>query len=136
MNILKYVLISTVSLGIVSSGEAQKNETKVETVAEETNSMSWYTEEYTEKDDDGFRWKTERFADIKIAKYQIPSWDKLSIDQKKLVYFLSQAGYSGRDIIWDQNYRHNLTIRRALENIISTYAGDKTSDDWTKFMVY
>ena len=46
MNILKYVLISTVSLGIVSSGEAQKNETKVETVAEETNSMSWYTKVY------------------------------------------------------------------------------------------
>ena len=136
MNILKYVIISTVSLVIISCGEAPKKEAKVETVTEETNSMSWYTEEYTEKDDDGFRWKTERFADIKIVKYQIPSWDKLSINQKKLVYFLSQAGYSGRDIIWDQNYRHNLTIRRALENIISTYAGDKNSDDWTKFMVY
>ncbi len=55
---------------------------------------------------------------------------------KKLVYYLSQAGYAGRDIIWDQNYRHNLTIRRALENMVANYTGDKTTDDWTKFMVY
>ncbi|MBL4651367.1 MAG: dihydrofolate reductase [Flavobacteriales bacterium] len=120
---------------MISCGETPKK-VKVETVVEESNPMSWYTEEYTEKDDDGFRWKTERFADIKIVKYQIPSWDKLSISQKKLVYFLAQAGYSGRDIIWDQNYRHNLTIRRALENIIANYSGDKSTDDWTKFMVY
>ena len=56
--------------------------------------------------------------------------------QKKLVYYISQAGYSGRDIIWDQNYRHNLKIRRALENIVNTYSGDKESEEWKKFMVY
>lgn len=83
-----------------------------------------------------FVWKTEQFADIKIVRYQIPGFDKLSLNQKKLAYYLTQAGYSGRDIIWDQNYRHNLAIRHALENIVKKYNGDKTSSDWEKFMTY
>jgi len=60
----------------------------------------------------------------------------LSIDQKKLVYYLYEAGISGRDMIWDQNYRHNLTIRAALENIYANYEGDKESDEWNNFDVY
>ena len=103
---------------------------------QETNNSSWYTEVYDEADENGFKWKTERFADIKIVRYKIDSWDNLSLDQKKLAYYLTQAGYAGRDIIWDQNYRHNLKIRKALENIYTTYSGDKTTDDWTKFTVY
>ena len=83
-----------------------------------------------------FVWKTEQFADIKIVRYQIPGFDQLSLDQKKLAYYLTQAGYSGRDIIWDQNYRHNLSIRHALENIVKNYDGDKTSADWENFMTY
>ncbi|MCH2198041.1 MAG: dipeptidyl peptidase 3 [Flavobacteriales bacterium] len=86
--------------------------------------------------DDDFEWQTEQFADLKIIRYQIPGWDKLSLDQKKLVYYLTQAGLSGRDIMYDQNYRHNLEIRKALENIYINYAGDKTSDDWKNFEVY
>ena len=61
---------------------------------------------------------------------------KLTQDQKKLAFYLTQAGLSGRDIIWDQNYRHNLTIRVALENIVNTYQGDKNDDNWKNFMVY
>jgi len=104
--------------------------------SEKTDNKSWYTEEYSETDSEGFRWKTERFADIKINRYQIGAWDKLSLQQKKLAYYLSQAGYSGREIIWDQNYRHNLKIKRAIENIVQNYEGDKSTDEWTKFMVY
>lgn len=86
--------------------------------------------------EEDFQYLSERFADLKIIRYQIPGFDQLTLDQKKLVYYLTQAGLSGRDIIWDQNYRHNLAIRTALENIIESYEGDKTSDDWNNFMVY
>ena len=83
-----------------------------------------------------FAFQAETFADLKLIRYQVPGFDQLSLQQQKLVYFLSEAGYAGRDIIWDQNYRHNLSIRRALENIVLNFDGDKTSDDWNNFMVY
>ncbi len=83
-----------------------------------------------------FKWLAEQFADIKIVRYQIPQWDALSLQQKKLVYYLTQAGSSGRDIMYDQNYRHNLKIRRALENIYQNYERDKTSADWKGFETY
>ncbi|RRO18831.1 dipeptidyl-peptidase 3 family protein [Flavobacteriaceae bacterium 14752] len=80
--------------------------------------------------------KVDDFADIQVLKYKIPGWEQLSIDDKKLVYYLTQAGLSGRDIIWDQNYKHNLAIRKALENIYTTYDGDKTSENWMAFETY
>lgn len=91
---------------------------------------------FDQQDDDGFKYLTEQFADLRIVRYRIPGWDLLSTKQKKLVYFLTQAGYSGRDIIWDQNYRHNLAIRHALESIITKYNGNKNDSDWEDFMVY
>jgi dipeptidyl-peptidase-3 len=83
-----------------------------------------------------FEYVVEQFADIKILRYQIPGFDELSLQQKQLVYYLSQAGMVGRDIMYDQNYRHNLKIRRALENIYQNYEGDKTAEDWVKFETY
>lgn len=83
-----------------------------------------------------FDYNVEQFADVKILRYQIPGWENLSLDQQKLVYYLTEAGLSGRDIMWDQNYRHNLKIRTALENVYTNYTGDKTSDDWKAFEVY
>ncbi|MGL1886107.1 MAG: dipeptidyl peptidase 3 [Reichenbachiella sp.] len=83
-----------------------------------------------------FQYSTEQFADLKIYRYQIPGFDQLTLDQKKLVYYLSQAGLSGRDIIYDQNYRHNLTIRLVLEHIVKNYNGDKETDNWQAFMTY
>lgn len=83
-----------------------------------------------------FNYEVEQFADVKILRYQIPGFENLTLNQKKLVYYLSQAGMEGRDIIYDQNYRHNLTIKRALENIYQNYAGDKTTTDWKNFETY
>jgi dipeptidyl-peptidase-3 len=83
-----------------------------------------------------FNYVVEQFADVKILRYQIPGFENLTLNQKKLVYYLSQAGMEGRDIIYDQNYRHNLTIKRALENIYQNYAGDKTTTDWKNFETY
>lgn len=80
--------------------------------------------------------QTETFADLGILRYSVPGWDKLTLNQKLLVYYLSQAGLAGRDIIYDQNYRYNLQIRKALENIVANYNGDKSTEDFQKFMVY
>ncbi len=85
---------------------------------------------------DDFNWNPENFSDKKIVRYQIPGFDKLTTKQKTYVYYLTQAGYAGRDIIYDQNYKHNLAIRHALENIVINYKGDKNTDDWKNFMEY
>ncbi len=85
---------------------------------------------------DSFNYIVEQFADLKILRYQITGWEKLTLKEQKLVYYLTQAGLSGRDIMWDQNYRHNLTIRKALENIFTTYKGDKDLEDWKSFEIY
>ena len=85
---------------------------------------------------DDFKWTTESFADKKIIRYQVPGFDKLTLQQKKLVYYLTQAGLAGRDIIYDQNYRHNLAIRKALDKIVISYQGDKSGNDWNELLLY
>ncbi len=82
-----------------------------------------------------FQWESEQFADLRILRFQIPGWDELELRQKKLAYYLTQAGLAGRDITWDQYYRHNLEIRKALENIVRNYDGDK-NEQWENFMTY
>ena len=83
-----------------------------------------------------FVWSPERFSDKLIIRYQVPGFERLTLQQKKLAYYLTEAGLSGRDIMWDMNYRHNLAIRHSLENILRKYHGDKESDDWKKFILY
>lgn len=83
-----------------------------------------------------FNFFAEKFADIQVLRYQIPGFDELSLNQKKLVYYLTEAGLAGRDIMYDQNYRHNLSIRRALENIYTNFNGDKNSENWKNFEIY
>jgi dipeptidyl-peptidase-3 len=85
---------------------------------------------------DDFQYLTEQFEDVKILRYRIPAWDKLPLDQKMLAYYLAQAGLSCRDIIYDQNYRHNLEIRRTLEHIYTNFNGDKETLDWKAFETY
>ncbi|MGJ8684313.1 MAG: dipeptidyl-peptidase 3 family protein [Nonlabens sp.] len=85
---------------------------------------------------DEFSYNVTEFADIGVLRYQIPGWEELNLQQQKLVYYLTQAGLSGRDIIWDQNYRHNLALRKGLESIYTTYDGDKNDANWKKFETY
>ena len=91
---------------------------------------------YVPKNEYSFEFKVDQFADLAILRYQIPGWDELTLKEKELVYYLTQAGLAGRDIIWDQKYRYNLEIRSALENIYRNFSGDKNSDDWAAFEVY
>ena len=85
---------------------------------------------------DNFRYLIDEFADLKIMKYQVPGWDDLSLQQKEYVYHLSEAAKYGRDIIWVQNCRYNLPIRKVLENILENYEGDRECREFQDFTVY
>ena len=94
-------------------------------------------EMHTETAHNDFQWQVDRFADIKVLRYQIPSWDDLKPQQRIYAYHLSQAGLAGRDIMWDCNYRHNLEIRKALEAILSNDSViDHESQQYKDFEVY
>lgn len=77
-----------------------------------------------------------RFADLQILSYDASSINDLTTKQKELVYYLSQAALSGREITYAQNYKHNIQIKRTLEEIYTKYEGDKTTQDWTNFEIY
>jgi dipeptidyl-peptidase-3 len=105
-------------LMVIIIGGCKKAEESAETAAQES------------------QWQIDRFADLRVIRYQAPGFEDLSLDQKKLIYYLSEAALCGRDIITDQNYKHNLTIRRTLDAIVEGYKGDRTDPQWEKFMVY
>ena len=86
--------------------------------------------------DKNFNYHVDRFADIEVLRYEVPEFDRLSLQQKKMLYYLGQAAQMGRDIIWDQNGRYNLQIRQLLENIYSNYQGDRNSKDFKAFEQY
>ncbi len=88
------------------------------------------------KEESGFQWIVDRFDDIKVLRYQVPGFEELPLDQKLLIYYLNQAALCGRDIIFDQNCRYNLPIRRTLEAIYENYTGDKNSESWKAFEKY
>ena len=83
-----------------------------------------------------FQWKVDQFADLQVLRYQVPGFEALTPAQKELVYYLSEAALCGRDIFFDQNYRHNLRIRRTLDAIVQGYKGDRTDPRWGEFMTY
>ncbi|MDE7373822.1 MAG: dihydrofolate reductase, partial [Odoribacter sp.] len=83
-----------------------------------------------------FVWQTEQFDDIKILRYRVPAFESLSSRERIFIYYLSRAALAGRDILWDQNNRHNLKVREALERIIRDYPGDRNSDEFRQFIVY
>jgi dipeptidyl-peptidase III len=83
-----------------------------------------------------FNYLADRFADIQVLRYEIAGFDELPLKQKQLAYYLYQAGLSGRDIFYDQKYKHNLKIRKTLEAILVTYTGEKSSGDYRKFEDY
>ncbi|MCM1505063.1 MAG: dipeptidyl peptidase 3 [Muribaculum sp.] len=83
-----------------------------------------------------FDYVVDRFADIEVLRYQVPEFDSLSLQQKMLVYYLTEAAIAGRDILWDQNGKHNLAVRDMMENIYLNYNGDKNTADYKAFEKY
>ena len=100
------------------------------------NAVDPYPDFINVSSEETFPIMVEQFSDLKVLRYQIPGWENLSLKEQKLVYYLTQAGLSGRDIMWDQNYRHNLTIRKALERVYTTFEGDKSTSEWIAFEVF
>lgn len=123
MKLKFFVLLILAVISACSTPEQDKNDSNNEAMEVKNEEIE-------------FVYEADRFADLRIIRYQIPGWENLSLDQKKLVYYLSQAGYSGRDIIWDQNYRYNLRIRNAIESVVRNYEGDKNNPEWNEFMTY
>lgn len=85
---------------------------------------------------DGFRYLLDEFADVKVMRYTVPGWEGLTLKQKEYVYHLSEASKYGRDIIWMQNCRYNLDIRKVLEAVFENYEGDRNCDEFKKFETY
>lgn len=83
-----------------------------------------------------FNYHVDRFADIEVLRYEVPEYNRLTLQQKKMLYYLSQAAQMGRDIIWDQNGKYNLQIRQLLEKIYTKYNGDRESKDFKAFEKY
>ena len=117
MNI-KYIINAILVVGMFSSCAIEKKE----------NNISTHNGE--------FNYVVEQFADIRVMRYEIPGFDELTLKEKKLVYYLTQAGLAGRDIMWDQNYRHNLKIRKALERINNRFRGDRKTEEFKSFKTY
>ena len=83
-----------------------------------------------------FKYLVDEFADLKIMRYKVPGWDELSLQQKEYVYHLAEAAKYGRDIIWMQNCKDNLAVRKVVENIIANYKGDRECADYKAFETY
>ncbi|MEI6522792.1 MAG: dihydrofolate reductase [Bacteroidota bacterium] len=107
------------ALLVSCSGKKEENNTKTETVAQEE-----------------FEYEADRFADIQVLRYQVKGFEELSLQQKQLAYYLSEAALCGRDIIFDQKNKYNLALRHTIDAIYTTYTGDKNSEAWKNFETY
>lgn len=89
-----------------------------------------------EQQEDTFEYQVEQFADLQILRYRVPGFEKLSLRQKQLIYYLSQAALEGRDILYHQNGKYNLPIHRLLEAVYVAYKGPRDTDEFRAFEVY
>lgn len=89
-----------------------------------------------EQQEDTFEYQVEQFADLQILRYRVPGFEKLSLRQKQLIYYLSQAALEGRDILYHQNGKYNLPVRRLLEAVYVAYKGPRDTDEFRAFEVY
>lgn len=94
------------------------------------------TAQQSEEKTNDFKFRLEQFADLGIMRYTVPGFEDLNLKQKQFIYYLNQAALCGRDIIFDQNYKYNLLVRRTLEEIVKKFKGDRATEDFRNFMVY
>jgi dipeptidyl-peptidase III len=85
---------------------------------------------------DDFKYFVDQFEDMRVLRYRLPDFESITLQRKKLIFYLSQAALSGRDILWDQNFRYNLMIRRTIETILEYYKGDRNTGEFRSFVVY
>ena len=100
------------------------------------SSNSNMTDKDSTKTENTFNVECDNFADLQVLRYEVEGFNDLSVSQKELAYYLFEAANAGRDIIYDQKYKHNLTIRKTIEAIFESYKGDKNSDEFKQFETY
>lgn len=111
-------MLGVVGAGLALNACSSDNKQKAETASSE------------------FNVECDRFADLEVLRYDIPGFNELTPQQKELAYYLYEAANAGRDIIYDQKYRHNLAIRKTLEGILTSYSGDKSAAEFKQFETY
>ena len=134
------LLLGVLCLGVVAAcGEATDNTAAGSGESTPTAIAASATPEASvavSSNEETFAYEAERFADIRMLRYQVPGFEELSAQQKELLYYLSQAALSARDIMYDQNYKHNLRIRRTLEEILKHYSGDRGTEEFGLLETY
>ncbi|GAB1449116.1 dihydrofolate reductase [Bacteroidota bacterium] len=118
MKIKNMMMLGVVGAGLALNACSSDNKQKAETASSE------------------FNVECDRFADLEVLRYDIPGFNELTPQQKELAYYLYEAANAGRDIIYDQKYRHNLAIRKTLEGILTSFSGDKSSAEFKQFETY
>ncbi|MCA0427769.1 MAG: dipeptidyl peptidase 3 [Bacteroidetes bacterium] len=118
MKIKNMMMLGVVGAGLALNACSSDNKQKAETASSE------------------FNVECDRFADLEVLRYDIPGFNELTPQQKELAYYLYEAANAGRDIIYDQKYRHNLAIRKTLEGILTSYSGDKAAAEFKQFETY
>ena len=118
---------------VLSSCHSSENElSNLAPVAKKDSITVISTDSLEEK----FEYVTEQFSDLRVLRYNVKDFDKIPLETKTLLYYLYEAALSGRDIIYDQNYKYNLAIRKTLEAIIGNYKGDVQDEQYQKLLVY
>src|SRR5690554_2028258 len=116
---------AVLALGVISCGTPQEKETADKTQTDSTITQS-----------DDFKYTVDRFADVRIIRYQVPGFEELPKEKKVLLYYLHEAAMAGRDIIYDQNYRHNLQIRKVLEAVVMNENEIENKEEFDELLVY
>ena len=86
--------------------------------------------------DEAFIYEVDRFEDISVLRYRLPGFEQLTSPEKEFIYYLSEAALCGRDILWDQNFRYNLVIRKTIEAVIESYSGDREASGYLSFITW
>ena len=120
--------------GVVEKEKPLTGEGDAAAVKKADDSLSAKKE--AEKEAGSFEHRSEKFGDSQILRYEVPGFDGLTLEQKKLAYYLYEAALAGRDIAYDQKYKHNLTIRRTLEAMVRTYKGDRKDAEFQQLLTY
>jgi dipeptidyl-peptidase III len=129
----KIIIPAAFALAFVACQPSSTNElaeatkhTKTDTTATETPAVS----------DENFEYIADQFADLRILRYQVPSFENLPLQTKTLLYYLSEAALCGRDMTYDQNYKYNLAVRKTLEAIHAAYKGNLADEEYVRFLTY
>ena len=121
---IKRSFIWTIAIASLFISCGENTETEVEQIADSSATT------------ENFEYLAEQFSDLRILRYRVPGFKELDLSTKELLYYLYEAANSGKEIIYDQNYKHNLCIKRTLENIYLTYSGPREGEDYDNFLVY